>query len=159
MSENVTAYAPYDSEGNRLPLACPVEYLYDENGYDVLKRRGRYSTEEIKTGETWIDGRPIYRKVIEIAQFPNATTISIPHEIISAGFIAVDPGRSYAQESNSVGAGISIPFVYSGGAVVSAFADRTNLHIYTSTDRRAYKGWMTLNYTKTTDTPEVTSNG
>lgn len=39
MSENVTAYAPYDSEGNRLPLACPVEYLYDENGYGAGKRR------------------------------------------------------------------------------------------------------------------------
>ena len=38
MSENVTAYAPYDSEGNRLPLACPVEYLYDENGYGAGKR-------------------------------------------------------------------------------------------------------------------------
>ena len=39
MSENVTAYAPYDSAGNRMPLACPVEYLYDENGYGAGERR------------------------------------------------------------------------------------------------------------------------
>lgn len=79
MSENVTAYAPYDSEGKRMPLACPVEYLYDENGYGAGERRfasgeqgaktdtlatgAVYSTKEVKTGETWIDGRPIYRKV------------------------------------------------------------------------------------------------
>ena len=38
MSENVKAYAPYDSEGNRMPLACPVEYLYDKNGYGAGER-------------------------------------------------------------------------------------------------------------------------
>lgn len=39
MAENVTAYAPYDSEGNRVPVACPVNMLYDENGYGAADRR------------------------------------------------------------------------------------------------------------------------
>ena len=87
MSENVTAYAPYDSEGNRLPLACPVEYLYDENGYGAGKRRfasaeqgakadalaagAAYRTEEVKTGETWIDDRKRRHRVVHsIANYP-----------------------------------------------------------------------------------------
>ena len=39
MAENVTAYAPYDSEGNRVPVACPVNMLYDENGYGAGDRK------------------------------------------------------------------------------------------------------------------------
>jgi hypothetical protein len=33
-----------------------------------------YSTSEVATGETWIDGKPIYRKIIDCGALPNATT-------------------------------------------------------------------------------------
>lgn len=43
---------------------------------DYLNKRGIYSTEEVKTGETWIDGKPIYRKVIHKGSFSNLSTIT-----------------------------------------------------------------------------------
>ena len=38
-----------------------------------------YSTNEVKTGETWIDGKPIYRKVISktVSKFSNTLDINL----------------------------------------------------------------------------------
>ena len=45
----------------KMPNNCMVCITDDAPGDDAWK----YSTEETKTGMTWIDGKPIYRKVIE----------------------------------------------------------------------------------------------
>ena len=49
--------------GDTLPIGTIVEY--DGNtvpsGYEEVNS---YSTDEVKTGDTWIDGKPIYRKVV-----------------------------------------------------------------------------------------------
>ena len=39
-----------------------------------------YSTEEQVVG-TWIDGKPIYRKVIDFGALPNSTLKQVPHGI------------------------------------------------------------------------------
>ena len=39
-----------------------------------------YSTDETVIG-TWIDGKPIYRKVIDFGALPNANTKSVAHNI------------------------------------------------------------------------------
>lgn len=49
---------------------------------EVLTNLGNYSTEEVKTGETWIDGKPIYRKTFVFTATSNTskktvTTIDI----------------------------------------------------------------------------------
>lgn len=41
--------------------------IYAQRSY--VDKANSYSTDEIKTGGTWIDGKPIYRKVIEIPDF------------------------------------------------------------------------------------------
>ena len=49
--------------GDTLPIGAIVEY----DGTTVptnWEKVNDYSTEEVKTGETWIDGKPIYRKVV-----------------------------------------------------------------------------------------------
>lgn len=40
-----------------------------------------YSTTEVKTNKTWIDGKPIYRKVITYNYAEGSTTASIPSGI------------------------------------------------------------------------------
>lgn len=48
--------------GDTLPIGTIVEYdgtIVPTNWEKV----NDYSTEEVKTGETWIDGKPIYRKI------------------------------------------------------------------------------------------------
>ena len=38
-----------------------------------------YSTDEVKTDEKWIDGKPIYRKTIICGALPNNTTKNVAH--------------------------------------------------------------------------------
>lgn len=37
---------------------------------NIVKTRGGYSLDEIATGETWIDGKPIFRKVYSFDELP-----------------------------------------------------------------------------------------
>lgn len=55
-------------------IVAAGSYADDENGV--------YSTSEIDTGKVWIDGRPIYRKVVRgKVNFIGSTCPSIPHGI------------------------------------------------------------------------------
>lgn len=63
-SENVTAtYTAYK--------------LYTDNEYNGLLNNQRYSTDEIDTGKTWIDGKPIYRKVFSLTTPSNGTETAV----------------------------------------------------------------------------------
>ena len=46
----------------------------------------KYSTTEQVIG-TWIDGKPIYRKVINFGSLPNAESKSVAHNIANIDFI------------------------------------------------------------------------
>ena len=48
--------------------------LYTDNEYNGLLNNQRYSTDEIDTGKTWIDGKKIYRRVIETTSPTAANT-------------------------------------------------------------------------------------
>lgn len=55
--------------GDTLPIGAIVEY----DGTTVptnWEKVNDYSTEEVRTGKTWIDGKPLYRKTIVL---PNGT--------------------------------------------------------------------------------------
>lgn len=59
------------------------------NGYDVedtiarakINNIGNYSTTEVDTGKTWIDGKTIYRKVINFGAFPTGANKQVAHNI------------------------------------------------------------------------------
>ena len=165
MPENVTAYAPYDSEGKRMPVACPVDCLYDETGYHVLKRRGRYSSEEVKTGETWIDGRPIYRKVFEKSTtlpVSGVTTLVNDEEISASLDMAVLykimlfwPATICFQNLPFFTSGILYTDQYYKGRGIEIFASRINGSEALSTK---FDFLIIVEYIKTTDTPEVSAH-
>lgn len=181
MSENVTAYAPYDSEGKRMPLACPVEYLYDENGYGAGERRfasaeqgakadalaagAAYRTEEVKTGETWIDGRPIYRKILKTAVPGNgvfwyALGSSIDMCVKIEGIIC-DTVNNSVSPLPIINPWLNISDTIRLGANTDrATSNKNSILIASAGDE--FKGqpiYLTVYYTRPTDAPEVTSNG
>lgn len=45
-----------------------------------------YSTTEVKTNKVWIDGKPMYRKVVEIPSFVIGVTTNIAHNISDIDF-------------------------------------------------------------------------
>lgn len=117
---------------------------YDIAGNEI------YSTEEQIVG-TWLDGKPIYRKVVELGNLPNATTKDITlniqnvNEIVSINAICSNESEVWV-----------IPNAYSTqyiNGIVVRFANNIieNISIYASFDASGFTGRAVLEYTKTTD--------
>ncbi len=114
-----------------------------------------YSTEEINTGKKWIDGKPIYRKVIDCGALLNNTIKTVAHNISNLDFVIFLNGTSY---SSTTGNYFPLPYVADSlQAIVKIWATDTNIYLQTTADRTDYtKTYVTIEYTKTTD--EVISN-
>lgn len=124
--------------------------LHDANGeviYPQTISDMDYSTSEQDTGCKWVDGKPIYKKTIDIGALPNATTKNIAHGISALG-IMLDM-RGVAFYTNGIS--LPLPFVAISQASISTNATSTDVVITTANDRTAASGYITLWYTKTTD--------
>lgn len=97
---------------------------------------------ETDTGKKWIDGKSIFRKVFEVASFPNATSVDIPHGISDLG----DVIDLYAMKF-PVGTGSGYKSNYASTLQVKYNA--TNITVTTNTDSSAANGFILIEYTKT----------
>lgn len=105
----------------------------------------KYSTKEIKIG-TWIDGKPLYRKVVDIGTLPNATTKHVAHNISNIGSVVTLRGIVTDYRF------FPVPFAATSGAyTISIFADTTNIEVMAGNDRSNMTGFVIIEYTKTTD--------
>lgn len=105
-----------------------------------------YSTEEQKTGGTWIDGKPIYRKVVDCGALTNNTAKNIAHNIQNISFVV-----DYYAISTDGSEWIGIPASWTT-ASVGITIDPTNIIIRPYSDRRSYTTtYAIIEYTKTTD--------
>lgn len=118
-----------------------------------------YSFEEREVG-VWTDGKPLYQKTIDCGTLPNATTKTIPHGISNLDFVSYYLGTAYNGTQYFV-----VPFVNNDiiGSQVCFYVTATDIILRTSVDRSAFtRTLVTLQYTKTTDTPgsgHYTTNG
>lgn len=135
-------------------------WIYEDNLYindsDIINS---YSTSEIKTHKKWIDGKPIYRKVIYVSELPNgyndsgiksiATGITNIDFMVNMYGIYTGTGNhsyekypiNYIRRDNSI-YDISTEYGYYDGSMSI---------IIRSTMGSGYKGYVILEYTKTTD--------
>lgn len=105
----------------------------------------KYSTKEIKIG-TWIDGKPLYRKVVDIGTLPNATTKHVAHNISNIGSVVTLRGIVTDYRF------FPVPFAATSNAyAISIFADTTNIEVMAGNDRSNMTGFVIIEYTKTTD--------
>lgn len=132
-------------------VAIPVKiYGYRSINYDeeLSKDFNTYSTEETMVG-TWIDGKPIYRKVINIGNLPNNATKTIVHGIANINNIVKCHGMSTTNSNLN----FPLPFVHLENldSCIMIWANDVNVYIRTGIDRSALTGYIALEYTKTTD--------
>lgn len=130
-----------------------IKSVVNNNAIEVTNiiNAEEYSTNEVQTNKTWIDGKPIYRKCFNIGNLPNNTTKQIAHGISNMSTTIKINGTAIRSTDNDT---LPIPYVTfnannSGGIVI--YIDSTNIVLRTTTDRSAYVGYITLEYTKTTD--------
>ena len=107
-----------------------------------------YSSAERQVG-VFTDGKPIYQKTISCGTLPNNATKNVAHNISNLDVVVNAFGFAKSTVNQT-----PIPFVNNTtvGSQVAMFIDDTNITLRTSDDRSIYSGYVTLQYTKTTDT-------
>lgn len=120
-----------------------TESNVDTYSCDYINGLETYSTDETRVG-TWIDGKPIYRKVINFGKLPNNNVKNVNHNIENMETI-IDLHGVFKDSTYQ----IKIP---SGGDYNSAIrATNTQIGISTPQNLTAFSGYIILEYTKTTD--------
>lgn len=144
--------------GGRLEVKSPVRRVLTSAEYEALseveKNTGLYvisdgagdpyegmvySTEEQRVG-TWIDGKPIYRKVFAFSK------ITVPSSLLTNVDVLVDCyGTAYTNAGSH-----SLPYITVGGALAEATVNNHTV-IFNVIGFDDYTFYLTLEYTKTTD--------
>lgn len=108
-----------------------------------------YSQNEIDTGKIWIDGKKIYRKVINCGALPENEEKNIPHNIKDYDIFLSVRGIAFYKEAKSF---ISLPFASKGDESIKITVFRENVIIGTYIVRNYFKeSYAILEYTKTTN--------
>ena len=119
--------------------------LNDTKNY--INNSNSYSTDEVKTGGKWIDGKPIYRKTISCGALPNTSYKNVNHNITNLDFVTKCYGFARGGNYRMV-----LPNASANTAnAVEVYVDEMYVVIQTGNDRSGYNGYVTLEYTKTTD--------
>lgn len=130
-----------------------IEVLENEN--KQLKDANEFSFEERRIG-TWIDGKPLYRKMIDFGELPSNGRKDFIYDIDNVAHVHVNLGVSfwYTKDNSLMNAGYkaSNTFLYSEyiSAVTAAGGNRIIIYT-TSVKANNYKALICLEYTKTSD--------
>lgn len=115
----------------------------------AVNQLATYSTTEIKIG-TWINGKPIYRKVVNAGSLPNNTSMDVSLSVFNAEnkFIT----QLYCIGASSQGEYIKIPYYASDQNYVNILITSTHtIRIQTGADRSRFTGYIIVEYTKSAD--------
>lgn len=107
---------------------------------------GNYSSSEQDTGYTWVDGKHIYSKTIDVGNLPDTDTSTISHGISNMSRLVKLEGNAYRSSDHAV---FPLPFPSVTTAnVMTVSADDSEIFISTGSDRSGLNGYVTLYYTK-----------
>ena len=137
-----------EDEGNE--LSNPGDVVQDGNMHAVTRNAVAdaisYSTNEVKTGGKWIDGKPIYRKVVDFGALA-AGSKTVAHGISNLGDIIHISGVARSADNTS------LPLPYASSVPVILYVNTTYVVVEISNNN--YAGYtrseITIEYTKTTD--------
>jgi hypothetical protein len=137
-------------EENNVSLANVLETINNLPSSSGGNSSNIYSTEETLIG-TWIDGKPLYRKVVNYGNLNDVKgTKSVEH-----GISDIDTITDIKTIGYELAYAFNIPFAPSNhmfaGITYAVRVDKTNIYIYVSDDRSVDTAIVTLEYTKTTD--------
>lgn len=118
---------------------------------DFSTLSGNYSTTEVDTGYTWIDGSKIYKKTVNIGALPNNGTKNVAHGISNLNILVDLYGAAKFPSYQLALPCVCDPLTDGIGvdAGIRVYINSTNIIINTGIDRSAGSGYITLYYTKT----------
>lgn len=135
--------------GDTLPIGSEVDYDGETvpYGWEEIDNPEEYSTDEVKTNKVWINNKPIYRKVLVINSLPNNTVIDYAHNISNIDLIYIEKAFWVLSD----GACGPVPQYRASNEIIGIYVNKTNVVINTNVDYSPRKGYVVLEYTKTTD--------
>ncbi len=114
----------------------------DKNPRSVLEAGKQFSLAEVPTGRLWVDGKPIFRKVVDFGALPNAATKDVAHGVVTPAFFV----HVYGIGLTISGTGVSFPLPNVGALVET---DGTNVSVTAPGDLSGYTAsYVVLEYTK-----------
>ena len=133
-----------NAKQDKLTAGTGIE-ITDENIINNIQ--GNYSTEEVKIG-TWIDGKPLYRKVFNFGQLPVTSRKEINHGISNLNRITKLYG--IASWNSADIPTIPLPSADPDGEKYSVYlsANSSIIAVTTGSDRGAFYGYVVMEYTK-----------
>ena len=125
-------------------------YLVDEDAFAVWDGSSwmlpdSLSTTEVWTGKTWIDGKKIYRKVIDCGNLPSTATTTTAHGLTGISTWMTPKGVASNGTNN-------LPIPYSSSTLAAnilLYTNGTNVVITTGQAWVTYQTYAILEYTKT----------
>ena len=134
------------TQAQRQAYAGGLANFDDDNPYT---QPDIYSTSEVKTNKVWIDGKPIYRKVVDFGALPNAVTKSV-----ASGISNIDTITDYYGIFHGTNANLRLPYApnltNNSDSVGMYIGGNLAINITTRQDMSMYSGYAVIEYTKTT---------
>ena len=118
------------------------------NSINELKNAEIYSTNEVKTNKIWINGKPIYRKVIETGTIAN-TSKDVAHGISNLGIVVSVCGIAVTSSN----AYFTIPRIVTSATnqQIGLSVNNVNITIDAGSVASFANSFVVIEYTKTTD--------
>lgn len=128
-----------------------VEDLFSTMENKIKEQNVFSISKEVDTGETWIDGKKVYKRTIELAESVDLTTFQMSHGISNVDKIWFDISNSFLWESTYL---VSMPMcanTNSSGTEleITFFANRSSLSSKSKASLTQYKKYIVVKYTKT----------
>lgn len=106
---------------------------------------GNYSTNEVDTGFSWIDGKTIYKKTIDCGTLPDSTEKTVSHGISNLDRVIKVEGYAY---NNDIFFPLPFPWT-SESSSVGVLVGATTINLRTGSNRTGFtETYITLYYTK-----------
>lgn len=151
-SENI----PINETGDNISFNLSDNILSKIGKIDSLETKynnlTNYSTEETYTGSKWIDGKPIYRKVIDCGALPNNSTKNINTNLQNiSNFISISGVSKRPADNNYFPLNLGRPKDLTSSCALW-IGNNYYIYIQTDMDRSNFtETYVILEYTKTTD--------
>ena len=142
---------PEEYSGSTPLSASNLNAMVDQTYQDLkdyVDKKQTYSTDEIVVGK-WIDGKPIYRKVIDCGAMPNTGDKNVNHNIKNVSTFVKIYGFSVRNTDN---ASYPLPYTSTNSSQnMGIWATPILVGLRSGNDRSNCTAYVILEYTKTTD--------
>ena len=143
----------YCSAARGITIAYTVYKLYTDNEYNGLLNNQRYSTDEIDTGKTWIDGKPIYRLTFQF-KAPSAVNSNTSYNLASYNIKQIISEDSRILRTDGTQESANWDYRNGDHNHCTYFTKSTGMfyfYVYTGSTTLNADIYVTIEYTKTTD--------